>query len=280
MTENYSAYLMAYFWPEQKLYYAYSYDARHWIALNSGKPVMDPGVDLRDPFLNRVEGKFHLVHTKAWDNPEIFYWESTDLMHWQGGPLSVVPAEKKRAWAPEFFYSGSEKLFYLFWASEHQGHNVIHYQTTQDWSDITPERSQVYYDLGIHNIDLTIVEHNGTYYGFHKPGDVDDNMGNRLSTSRSLDPAVDSFAKDGYGKDIFPDSAQPTEGPEVIRLIDEECWYIYGDPFNEPMEAWETTDFQTFQKIEVSTPPDSKHCSMIPITEEELQRLIAAYPPG
>ncbi len=75
--EKSSAYLMAYFGPAEKLLYAVSDDARHWHALNSGKPVFDPGARLRDPFVNRVNDTFHLVHTKGWDHPTIFHWQST-----------------------------------------------------------------------------------------------------------------------------------------------------------------------------------------------------------
>ena len=277
--ERYSAYLMAYFGPEEKLFYAVSRDARNWTALNNGKPVFDAKVRLRDPFLNRVKGKFHLVHTKGWDHPVIFRWESNDLIHWTGGSIKVVDDAKKRAWAPEYFYCASEELFYVFWASIHNGHNAIHYVTTKDWKDITPARSAVYYDIGIHDIDLTIVEHKGTYYGFHKPGDVDDRMGNRLSTSTSLDPKKEGFGKDGYGKDVFPDQTRPTEGPEVIRLIGEDKWYIYGDPFRSPLEAWETNDFVHYTKIPVSTPDGAKHCSMIQITQAELDNLLRQYGP-
>ena len=53
----------------------------------------------------------------------------------------------------------------------------------------------MYYDIGLDDIDFDVVEHGGTYYAFHKPGAVADMLGNRLSTSRSLDPKVDSFAK-------------------------------------------------------------------------------------
>lgn len=275
-----TAYLMAYFGPEQKLFYAYSRDARHWTALNAGKPVLDTGGDLRDPFLNRVNGTFHLVHTKAWDNPEIYHWTSTDLIHWHGGPIQVVPAAQKRAWAPEFFYDPARGLFYVFWASEHDGHNTIYYVTTRDWTDITPDRAAVYYDIGIDDIDFDVVEHNGTYYAFHKPGTVEDRMGNHLSTSRSLDPKIGSFAQDGIGKEVLPDETKPIEGPEVIQLIGQDRWYVYGDPFHAPMEAWETTDFKAFTKIDVTTPPGSKHCGLLQITEAELDKLLAAYPPA
>ena len=102
--EEYRAYLMAYFGPQEKLFYAFSRDARQWTAMNDGKPVFDAGVRLRDPYLARVKGKFHMVHTKGWDFPTIFHWESTDLITWKGGPIDVVEKAKGRAWAPEFTY--------------------------------------------------------------------------------------------------------------------------------------------------------------------------------
>ena len=64
----------------------------------------------------------------------------------------------------------------------------------------------------------------------------------------------------------------------MIKLIGQEKWYVFGDPFNSPMQAWETTDFVTFNKIAVNTPKGSKHCGMIPITQEELDSLLARYP--
>ena len=275
---QYDAYLMAYFGPEEKLYYALSDDARHWQALNGGRPVFDAGVRLRDPFVNRARGKFHLVHTKGWDYPTIFHWESEDLVHWKGGPIEVVDAALKRAWAPEFFFDPEEDLFYVFWASVQHDHNTLYVVTTRDWTDITPSRSSIFYDIGIHDIDLTIVEHNGVYYGFHKPGDVDDVMGNRLSTSKTLSAEHNSFASDGPGKIVFEGQTKPTEGPEVIKLIGEDRWYIYGDPFRAPLEAWETTDFASFRKIETTTPDGAKHCSMIPITAAQRAVLLAQYP--
>ena len=87
-----------------------------------------------------------------------------------------------------------------------------------------------------------------------------------------------SFGDDGHGKIIFSDETQPTEGPEVVRLIGEKHWYIYGDPFHAPMEVWETTDFINYQKIAVTTPEGAKHCSMLPITRSELDALLAHYP--
>jgi len=142
------------------------------------------------------------------------------------------------------------------------------------------DKSEVMLGFLSADIDLTIVEHDGTYYGFHKPGDVGDRMGNRLSTSGSLDPDDASFAfnKHGHGRIVLDGEIKPTEGPEVIKLVNQEKWYIYGDPFNSEMQAWETTDFKSFTRISVSTPRGAKHCSMLPITCRELQALRERYP--
>lgn len=277
----YTAYLMAHFMEnDQKLYYAYSRNAQDWTALNKRKFVLDAKVDLRDPFIARVKNTFHLVHTHGWDHPDIFHWQSDDLMDWKGGAIQVVSDDKKRAWAPEFVYDEKEDLFYIFWASVVNGHNVIHYTTTKNWTDIKPEHSSVYYDLGIDDIDLTITHYNGTYYGFHKPGSLEDNMGISLLTSPTLNPLKKEFGfgKNGRGKEPLPDMIKPIEGPEMIKLIGEDRWYVYADPFFNNFMAWETKDFIHYQKIPVSAPRGAKHCSMLAITENELNNLLQRYP--
>lgn len=64
----------------------------------------------------------------------------------------------------------------------------------------------------------------------------------------------------------------------MIRPIGQEKWYIYGDPFRSPLQAWEITDFVHYTKIDVITPEGAKHCSMIPITAAELAVLQKQYP--
>jgi hypothetical protein len=288
LTENntinasaYTAYLMAFFMEnDQKLYYAYSRNALDWTTFNNRKYVFDAQVNLRDPFIARVKDTFHLVHTKGWDFPVIYHWESKDLIHWEGGPIQVVTEDKKRAWAPEFVYVEEEELFYVFWSSAIENRNVMHYTTTKDWKDVTPQTSAVYYDLGMDDIDLTITKYKGTYYGFHKPGSLQDNMGIGLMTSPTLNPKDKrfSFGKQSVGKEPLPDAVKPIEGPEIIKLINEEKWLIYADPFFNNFMAWETTDFTHFKKVPVSAPRGAKHCSILPVTEEELNKLLATYP--
>ena len=277
----YTAYLMAFFMEnDQKLYYAYSRNAQDWTALNNRKFILDAKVDLRDPYIARVKDTFHLVHTHGWDHPDIYHWQSKDLIYWEGGPIQVVNNDKKRAWAPEFVYAEEEDVFYVFWASLHNNYNAIHYTTTTNWADITPEESAIYYDIGMDNIDLTITKRNGVYYAFHKPGSLQDNMGISMMTSPTLNPNKKEFGfgKNGIGTEPLPGMVKPIEGPETIKLINEDKWLIYADPFFNNFMVWETTDFVQFAKIPVSAPRGSKHCSMLPITEDELNHLLQQYP--
>ena len=254
-----------------------SHDAITWHRINPPHPAFEIPARVRDPYFSRVKDKFHLVHTIAWDNPFIAHWESPDLCRWQGKPLQVVPPEKRRAWAPEFTYAPDEDLIYLYWSSEEQERNVMHYMTTRDFSDIQPERAAIYYDIGKSCIDLTIARYRDIWVAFHKPGLVEDMLNNLMLTTTHLDPRVDGFANKGDGQDVLSDATKPIEGPEIIKLIGQERWYVYADCFHDPMQGWETADFQEFKKISVHPPEGAKHCSMIAITEPELQTVLNHY---
>lgn len=104
-------------------------------------------------------------------------------------------------------------------------------------------------------------------------------MGISLMTSPTLNPKKEGFAfgKNGSGAEPLPNIVKPIEGPEIIKLINEEKWLIYADPFFNNFMAWETSDFMHFTKVPVSAPRGSKHCSILPITEAELHLLLQQY---
>lgn len=276
-----TAYLMAYFKSDnQQLFYAVSEDCRNWTPLNGGQPVLETTVNLRDPFIGRANGKFHLVHTKGWDFPVIYHYESDDLLSWDGGPIQVVSSEKKRAWAPEWYYEKKEGLFYVFWASLHNGHNTIFYLKNRDWKHILPDQAKVYYDIGIDDIDFTVSRVNTGdkpgYYAFHKPGSLEDNFPIKCMYSPTLDPENPGFS---FGQEIeLPQMVKPIEGPEIIRINKENKWYVYADPFHQPFVAWETSDFNQYRPITIKVPEKSKHCSILGITKKELDNLLKRFP--
>lgn len=280
-----TGYLMAYFKSsQQQLFYAVSEDCRHWTTLNDGQAVLETTILLRDPFIGRVRNKFHLVHTKGWDYPVIYHYESDNLTDWEGGPIQVVPDDKKRAWAPEWYYEEKEGLFYVFWASLHNGHNTIFYVKTRNWKNIRPDQAKVYYDLGIDDIDFTITKIstglNPGYYAFHKPGSLEDNFSVECMYSPSINPEDPHFrfGNRNYPSPVLPNMVKPIEGPEIVRLNKEDKWYIYADPFHQHFVAWETVDFKQFDPITVRVPEASKHCSILGITAGEMARLKNRFP--
>jgi hypothetical protein len=278
-TLNSDAYLMAHFKEtDQKLYYAYSRDARNWTALNGQKPVFDSGVNLRDPFIDRAKGAFHLVHTKGWDHPVIHHYQSADLINWDGGEIKVISDAKKRAWAPEWIYNESEDLFYIFWSSDNNGHNSIYYTTTKDWKNITPENSGIFYDIGIDDIDLTITKVDNQFHAFHKAGKVSDDIWHMVSPTLNPTHPDFSFGKAAKATKIITEVIKPIEGPEIIKLNNQQKWYLYADPFYNDFIAWETVDFVNYKRIPVSVPRGAKHCSILSISNNELSALLNKYP--
>ena len=88
------------------------------------------------------------------------------------------------------------------------------------------------------------------------------------------------FIQRGFpaGYEVFTDGQLPTEGPETFQLIGQNKWYVIVDPFDYAMEVHETVDFENFTRIQVTFPYNAKHCSVIQITQSELDALRAAYP--
>lgn len=295
-----SVYLMSYFKAsDQHLFYAYSYDGRHWTDVNNSKPIFnafDDAVWLRDPYLRRVthngETKYHLIHTWGWDHPALFHWESTDLINWtaanggtqtddgkiwlmdgkNGGPKS------NNAWAPEFTYDDQTGTFYLYWSSHIDGRQVHHYCTTKDWINFSTPA--VYFDPGFTAIDMTILKQGDTYYAYYK----DERNGEktiRCATSKSLDPKVQPFEG---STPMLPSRYIEVEGPEVFPAMGGKGWFLYFDKFNgdKGISYLQCTDpaqqkWYPIADIDIKSPTEVKHGSVEIISTEELNRILNNY---
>lgn len=293
-----SVYLMAYFTsPAQHLFYAWSTDGLNWQQANGGQPVFtayDDTVWMRDPYLSRVtrDGKdtYHLVHTWGWDNPAIFHWQSDDLINWtaadggtttDSGKIYVMDGKDGRpqspnAWAPEYTYVPEEDLFYIYWSSRVDNRQLHYVTTTRDWITFTTPRPL--FDPGFTAIDLTVVRQGDTFHGYYK----DERNGEKTilyATTRSLDPAVDTFHDKGR---VLPaDYTTEVEGPTVFPKIGGKGYIGYFDKFNGDagLSYIECTDldkndWKLIPDTEVTNVPDVKHGSVITISRDQLLPLI------
>lgn len=305
--QPYAGYLMAHFIGEQpdgeQVYFSYSEDGLHWKDLNGGKPVLRSELGekgARDPFIIRSpkENKFYLIATdlriasgKGWGaavnegSRDIIVWESADLVNWSEPWAVTVGIEGAGCvWAPEAVYDEASDEFLVFWASatqeahERERKHKIYSARTKDFRTFTP--AEKYIERDNHIIDTTIIEHNGTYYRYSK----DETTKNiRAEKGSSLD------------KDAFVPLAAPTleavpgvEGPQIFKFNDREAWCLIIDRFAEgkgylPLVTSDLAsgEFRVLSEEDFDLGKTKKrHGSVIPITRDECNRLLAAYGDG
>ncbi|MGV9276192.1 family 43 glycosylhydrolase [Streptomyces griseosporeus] len=287
-------------------------DPLHWRELNGGRPVLTSTTGekgLRDPFVIRSpEGdRFYLIATDlrmyrdssgSWDHVQrhgsrsVMVWESTDLVHWTGQRLvRVAPDNAGNAWAPEAYWDAGLGAYVVFWASklyaaddpEHTGstYNRMLYATTKDFR--TFSEPKVWDDPGYSVIDSTVVAHDGTYYRYTKDERDPGSAGpcSKFITaekSTSLTSTSYDFVADCIGSGAMDRG----EGPTVFRSNTEEKWYLFIDEYGgRGYVPFETTDLDSGKwtpSVNYQLPASPRHGTVLPVTQEEYDRLLAAYP--
>ncbi|MFH8939420.1 family 43 glycosylhydrolase [Streptomyces griseosporeus] len=287
-------------------------DPLHWRELNGGRPVLTSTTGekgLRDPFVIRSpEGnRFYLIATDlrmyrgssgSWDHVQrhgsrsVMVWESTDLVHWTDQRLvQVAPDNAGNAWAPEAYWDAGLGAYVVFWASklyaaddpDHTGstYNRMLYATTKDFR--TFSEPKVWDDPGYSVIDSTVVAHDGTYYRYTKDERDPGSAGpcSKFITaekSTSLTSTSYDFVADCIGSGALDRG----EGPTVFRSNTEEKWYLFIDEYGgRGYVPFETTDLDSGKwtpSVNYQLPASPRHGTVLPVTQEEYDRLLAAYP--
>lgn len=292
--DPYVAYVMGYFTESPQgngndygLHLAYSSDGLNWTPLNNNNAVVYPKLGqpgLRDPFiLRKNDGSFVVMATNmsgtdfANSNSEyIHVWDSADLRTFTNERLARLNTSGMHTWAPEAFYDASRGQYGVIWSgnatsSTHQ----IFVNYTSDF--INFGASQVFFYPGFSPLDATMHISGGVNYLYYKRESDNKLMGTRSST---LTPR--SFDANTYAG---PVGTTVIEAPIVVKKLDENRWYLYGDsyvPINGEFYAWQTTDIASgtwtaLDKKNYTQPLNSKHATVTPITQTELNNLVAAW---
>ncbi|MEV4785383.1 family 43 glycosylhydrolase [Streptomyces tuirus] len=287
-------------------------DPLHWRELNAGKPVLTSTTGekgLRDPFVIRSpEGdKFYLIATDlrmyqnssgSWDQVQrhgsksIMVWESTDLVHWTDQRLvRVSPDSAGNTWAPEAYWDDQLDAYVVFWASklyadddpDHKGdtYNKMLYATTKDFR--TFSEPKVWNDPGYSVIDSTVVKYRDEYYRYTKD-ERDPGSSSPCSKfitgekSASLTSTTYDFVADCIGKGAMDRG----EGPTVFKSNTEKKWYLFIDEYGgRGYVPFETTDLASGKwtpSTNYQLPASPRHGTVLPVTQQEYDRLLAAYP--
>lgn len=173
----------------EQVYFGLSKDGRNWTALNDGKPVLVSTMGekgARDPFLLRSHDgrKFYLLATDlSWNRDRsgsravragsrsILIWESDNLVKWSAPRLvAVAPEDAGCAWAPEAIYDEENGDYLVFWASTTRRDDFAKHRIwaarTQDFKTFGAPFIFIEKPTGI--IDTTIVHDGDRYCRFTK----------------------------------------------------------------------------------------------------------------
>jgi hypothetical protein len=289
------AYLFAYFVKngEDGLHLAASTDGYHWEKLGSGASFLKPAVGksklMRDPCIVRgPDGTFHMVWTSGWNENNIGYASSKDLVHWSEQKALPVMAHEPtvlNAWAPEIVYDTRRGEYLIFWSSTIPGrfpqtdnsgdgkyNHRIYATTTRDFVSFTP--TTLFYDPGFSVIDATFLRANGAGYLL-----VKDETRNPVRKYLQLASASDLHGPFGQLRSPITPPGLWTEGPTALQVGQETIIYYdaytakhYGALRSRDLVHWEdVTSKMSFP--DEGTPQRMRHGTAIAVPVALLDQL-------
>lgn len=307
-TEKYVSYLFTYFTgnsPEQEqICYALSDDGYNYTPLNGGMPVIkSDSIALtgcvRDPHILRGEdGKtFYMVVTDmksdlGWSsNRGMVLLKSTDLINWQHSTVNFPTKYTKkwrnviRVWAPETIYDkekGKYMVFYSLRTSDNRSFDRIYYSyVNDDFTDLEGEPIYMF-DNGAATIDGDIVfnDADGLYHLFYKSESgrgIYQATATRLTAAPGEKPGSQWTKLEGH----VDQTNVGVEGVGVCKAIDGKSWIVmydcYGNGYYQFCKSPDLKNFSVVQNTETKGLFTPRHGTIIPITQEEKDRLLKEY---
>lgn len=314
MNDKMNAYLFVHFVgteskPEhEQIYFSVSKDGEIWEILNNGCAILQNTLSekgARDPYIIRSpkDNNFCIIATDlsifnrkksanektAWaqcknilpDNPQpgsnkMVVWKSNDLISWNGGLVCAAPDSAGCYWAPKCIWDKNKSAYMVFGASCIADDNYsllrLYRSYTRDFKEFT--EPELYIDKsseGIGVFDVTIIECKNMYYRIFKTDRVN------IEYSENLDDGWISVNTNIHSL------APLHEGPAICKMNGKNEWILMLDDLasHGGYQAFITDDLSKghFIRGKEVFPDEIKyrHGSIIPITNEEYQRLIKAY---
>ena len=302
------AYLFTYFTgnapDKEQICYALSDDGYNYTPLNGGNPVISSDTIaytqcVRDPHILRCEdGKtFYMVVTDmksslGWaSNRGMVLLKSTDLVNWQHSAINFPTKYPKqwgnvtRVWAPETSFdrnAGKYMVFYSLRTNDEDSFDRIYYSyVNDDFTDLEGE-PQYLFDRGTATIDGDIVYNpsDGLYHLFFKS---EGGRGIFQATSKTLtaEPGKPLGSQWTVHEAHVDQTEVQVEGVGVCQSIDGKSWIVMYDCYTSHYYQFcKSPDLKHFEVVQ-NTATEGKftprHGTIIPITQAEKDRLIAAF---
>lgn len=293
----------------EQVYFGLSKDGFHWEQVNGGEPILESVLGekgVRDHTIVRCHtGKFYIIatdlslanhfHTKyegSWDKITtggstcLSIWESDDLVNWSEQRLIDFGSEPFGCvWAPDIIFDKSNGEYVLHWSSSHAsngyGPKAIYYSTTRDFQSFSePKLLCRKADSGI--IDSAIYEEDGFYYRFLKSEANPETI--ILEKGASL-TGGDYERIPAFDEEMAKLQQGMYEAPTAFKLADGR-WCLLLDYYGVqgagqgyvPFLAESMASGRFIRSDQsFSFPYGFKHGTVLPISEEEYERIQAAY---
>lgn len=289
-----------------RLYYSVSLDGLHWELLNDGQRVFDEYRGHAD-ICRGHDDRYYLVGNRRDDRPDINFWVSPDLIGWKKygdyvPDLKKVPDYPKalpRIGAPKLFFDEPSAQYVLTWHTTHDlgktdlpepywaGQRTL-YVTSKDlraFSD--PPRKLFSWDMA--TIDTIIRRQGGRYYAVFK----DERYPTlEWTTGKTIRISSSPHLLGPYSPPGAPVSPGFREAPTLIPSPNGQAWYLYYEQYpgiayglsvaaglDGPwFQAAGGTRHRDWNKFVL--PPRVRHGSMMVITRQQHDALVAAFGKG
>lgn len=293
--EKFTGYLFAYFkGGSEAIHFAVSRDGYTYRALNGNRPVLDSRQisstgGVRDPHLLRCEDgkRFYMVATdmvaaNGWDsNRAMTLLKSTDLVNWTSTVVNIQhkyngQEELKRVWAPQTLFDPANGKYMIYWSMKHgNGPDIIYYAyANSDFTDLEGEPRVLFLPRDRKAcIDGDIVLKNGLFHLFYKTEGHGDGIRRAITDSLGSGRWIE---QPGYKQQ----TRKSVEGSFIFKLIGEEKYILMYDVYRDKQYQFcESADLDRFRAIDADISMDfhPRHGSIIPVTEQELERLFKQW---
>lgn len=297
--KDYAGYLFVYFTgnsiEDEQIHYALSKDGYSFIALNDDRPILNSKLisstgGVRDPHILRTQdGKtFYMVATdmvsaNGWDsNRAMVLLKSNDLVNWDHSVVNIQKKyphqnDLKRVWAPQTIYDPAADKYMIYWSMKHgDGPDIIYYAyANDDFTDIIGEPKPHFIPKDEKScIDGDIVFKDGIFHLFYKT----EGHGNGIKSATTDNLTSGKWMEQsGYKQQ----TADAVEGAGVFKVIGKDEYILMYDVYMKGRYDFaESKDLVNFKKTDkkVNMNFHPRHGSVIPITNDELKRLISRWP--
>ena len=207
--------------------------------------------------------------------------KSNDLINWTS---SVVNIQKKysnqdsllRVWAPQTIYDDSANKYMVYFSMKHGSNpdKIYYAYANKDFTDLEGEPKQLFFSPdNAACIDGDIEKKDDKYYLFFKTEDRQPGIKIAVSDNLTHGYAMQS-------DDYVQQTTKPVEGAGTFKLNDGSGFILMYDMYTSGRYQFtKTTDFKHFTAVDEDVSMDfhPRHGTIMPITNEEAERLLAKW---